>query len=197
MGQIYQEASAVVAYLGELDNTYLVQNLLAELYFRMEGLGITAESMYRHYSRETATSRLEAVAEFFGNDWFQRVWIIQEAVFARRLRLIYSDTCIDWEYLSHVMNVFGHQKLLEAFDQRCTRRELFLSFLLGNRNVDPILELRGEIVVRKTKLGLAHILTLYNGFKSTLKRDKVYALLDLTRDKSKELIKPTYKKFPD
>jgi len=87
MGQIYQEANLVVAYLGESVNARRMQTLFAELYFRMEGLGMTAESMYRHYLRESPTSRLEAVAEFFGNAWFQRVWIIQEAVFANRLRM--------------------------------------------------------------------------------------------------------------
>jgi hypothetical protein len=51
MANIYKGAKRVSAYLGQAADAHLVQSLFAELHFKMEGLGHTAEVLRMQYLR--------------------------------------------------------------------------------------------------------------------------------------------------
>jgi len=191
MSRIYKEAALVTAYLGDSSSSYYIQLLFATLHFLMHGLGVPAKAMAVIYILTFRIWQSEAVGEFFGNQWFRRVWIIQEAALASHLHIIYGDICMDWEYLSRAMDALGHREMLGALHPSSTHESL-LAYTLGVRNVDPILELRGDIK-RSRRFDLARVLTLGNGFKSTDPRDKVYALLGMTRDGARDSIEPDYR----
>jgi hypothetical protein len=192
MEHIYKEAVRVTAFLGESAHAHLVQALFAELHFKMEGLEFSAELLKAQYLRESKRPQWNALAEFFSNPWFRRVWIIQEVAFAQELHLFYGNVCMDWEYVLRATDVLCDRHMLEAFrpsDQ--DNSYTLLDALIGLRNVDAMLQFRGDIDYKR-KFDLALALKTGSSFGSTDPRDKVYALLGLTTDNSKKLIKPNY-----
>jgi len=96
MKDIYRGAERVMAFLGPASDARLVQSHIAELHYRSSGMGFSAEALREIYKTEPKKGRQwNALADFLGNPWFRRVWIIQEATFAKTLCLFYGDVCID------------------------------------------------------------------------------------------------------
>lgn len=195
MADIYKGAERVSAYLGQAADAHLVQSLFAELHFKMEGLGYTAEVLKMQYLRASRRAEWNALADFFSNKWFTRVWIIQEAAFAKQLHLFYGDTCIDWEYVSRAIAVISDRHLLEPLlssaDDGSFSSSSFRNVLSGVANVDTMLEFRGDVNYKR-KFDLAMVLKNCSRFGATDPRDIVYAILGLTTDNSRTLIQPNY-----
>jgi hypothetical protein len=198
MEDIYKEATRVIAFLGHSVNAHLVQSLFAELHFKMEGLGMSAESLKAQLVQSLRASKKpqwNALAEFFGSQWFRRVWIIQEAAFAQELHLFYGNICMDWKYVSRAVSTLSHRQILEAFRpsdiDKLSFSDSYQNALIGLTNVDIMLEFRGDVNYKK-KLDLALVLKKCCRFGATDARDKVYALRGLTKDDSKTMIKPNY-----
>jgi Heterokaryon incompatibility protein (HET) len=195
MADIYKSARRVTAFLERVDNAHLVQSLFTELHFKMEGLGYSAEALKREYTRESRRAEWEALAEFFGNEWFRRIWIIQEAAHAKELNLFYGNICMDWEYVSRTIAVISNRQLLETLQPSGDEDSCFSNslrdILIGVGNLDTMLEFRGDINYNR-KFDLGMVLKTCARFNATNPRDKVYAVLGLTTDSSRALIQPNY-----
>jgi len=119
------------------------------------------------------------------NEWFERVWIIQELAVAKAQVIQYGDQEIDWksifDALARVMMCgFGKYRRLTAL---LDRRE-FLSALVMEEvrsNIEAV-----DLVQLKDTLKL----TL--GFKATLPIHKVYALLGLLDERRTPLFHPRF-----
>jgi hypothetical protein len=192
MDSIYREAALVTVWLGDSPNAYRVQMIFATLHFLTDGLGLPIVVVRGLYAVMAAVLGSNLVAEFFANEWFHRTWIIQEAALASNLRIIYGDICMDWEYLSRAVESLTHKEMIEAVSPQDLK--LCLDFVFGIRNIDPILQLRNDVRTPRQRRDLANVLTMGHGFKSTDPRDKVYALLGLTHDGSRDRIKVDYDK---
>lgn len=74
MGQIYKEASRVIAYLGTSEDAHLVQLLFADLHFMKQGLGLPP-GVFKVLGL-VQRAKWDALVKFFSSPWFQRVWIV-------------------------------------------------------------------------------------------------------------------------
>ncbi|KAK2626472.1 hypothetical protein QTJ16_003647 [Diplocarpon rosae] len=207
MREIYQGAVRVMAFLRTdvnnsgadsnapmpLADAYLVQSHFAELSFRHEILGHDPETFKSIYQHESKAAQWDALVAFFANPWFRRVWIIQEAVFARNLIIFYDDICLDWKYLARATNILYDQYLTQRFQSAdpFVYSRLRADYNMGLHNADSMLEFRGE-----AKYGhaftLGYTLKMCAHAGSTDPRDKIYALLGMTTDSSRETIYPEY-----
>jgi hypothetical protein len=96
--------------------------------------------------------------------------------------------------------VISHRHLLEALlsfgdDDPCCSSSL-RDVLIGVTNADTMLEFRGDVNYKR-KFDLAMVLKACSRFKATNPRDKVYAVLGLTTDGSRNMIEPNYDKTYD
>jgi hypothetical protein len=194
MKDIYREAQRVMAFLGPASDARLVQSHITELHYRSSGMGFSAEVLREIYNTEPKKGRQwNALADFLGNPWFRRVWIIQEATFAKTLCLFYGDVCIDWEYLSRATAVLNDQHVLGAFPP--SDGSLFTdarqNSLTGLSNIQTMLTFRGDVKSeRQITLGL--VLRSCTSFDATDPRDKVYAVLGLAKDNSEDAFEADY-----
>ncbi|KAK6586663.1 hypothetical protein PZA11_001720 [Diplocarpon coronariae] len=207
MKEIYQGAVRVLAFLRTdvetseadrnaptpLPDAYLVQSHFAELFYRHDILGYNPEQFKSIYQHESKSAQWDALVAFFANPWFRRVWIVQEAVFAKSLIVFYDDICLDWKYLARAVNVLYDQNLIQRFQSAdpYAYSRLRANYNMGLHNADSILEFRGEAKYGQAfTLGYALKMCAHAG--STDPRDKIYALLGMTTDTSRETICPEY-----
>lgn len=115
MGDIYQRASSVIVWLGDsLPETSLALDVLQELsnvplrrLEEMQRLPTTSDSSYGTLGIRRITERQwRAFVGFSRRTYFNRVWVVQEAVFARRLVFLCGEFRIPTERL------FGVSKML-------------------------------------------------------------------------------------
>ncbi|KAG4443893.1 hypothetical protein IFR05_000659 [Cadophora sp. M221] len=205
MKEIYKGAKRVMAFLKWEDpvveigkptprpNAYLVQSHFAELFFRHDILGHDPATFKAVYQAESKAEQWDALVAFFSNPWFRRVWIIQEAVFAKDLVFFYGDICLDWKYVARAVNVIYDQNLLQRFQSAdpYAFSTLRNEYNMGLHNVDSMLDFRGDFSYQQP-FTLEHTLEMCIHAGSTDPRDKIYALLGLTVDASKDLIRPVY-----
>jgi hypothetical protein len=186
MENVYRGAWRVTAYLGASPAAPLVQALLAKIRFLRQGCGMSFPQMRDKLLAEYDKSTWEAVCVFLRNEWFNRVWIVQEAALAAQLHLLYGDVCMDWEILNQSIEflVQDATKALFRFEEEDSSSAIPGSGSDIYRGLDGIcamLELRGDFEAPdKMTLGLALESSL--SFNATDPRDKVFGLLSLTND---------------
>lgn len=119
-------------------------------------------------------------AAFFENQWFRRAWIVQEAVVARKLKIVHGMTRVDWNHLFLVMEHI--EKELETVD-----RTILNSWV-------PFLKL-GRLRHIEDRSGRVSILKLLENFrhtKSSDPRDRFFSLLGIASDGNLEEFEPDY-----
>ena len=123
--------------------------------------------------------------KLMSNEWFERVWIIQEVAVAKASVLRYGDQEMDWSDFTQALArviLFGFQM------------ESHLHTLLDRREILSVLimeEIRSHIA-NVDLVKLKDILKLALRFKATLPIDKVYALLGLNDERHTPLFHPKF-----
>ncbi|OIW28697.1 hypothetical protein CONLIGDRAFT_670475 [Coniochaeta ligniaria NRRL 30616] len=111
MGDIYQRASSVIVWLGDsLPETSLALDVLEELskipmrrLQEMQRLPITSDTSYDTLGiRRISERERRAFVGFSRRAYFNRVWVVQEAVFARRLTFLCGEFQVSTETLFDV-----------------------------------------------------------------------------------------------
>src|SRR6266536_906442 len=104
MGEIYKRASSVIVWLGEsLPETALALGVIEELeripfskHTEMERMSITDDNSYYSLGiRRISDREWRALLGFFRRQWFSRVWVVQEAVFARCIVFLCGNRTIN------------------------------------------------------------------------------------------------------
>ncbi|KAM7218389.1 hypothetical protein V8F06_006153 [Rhypophila decipiens] len=123
MRDIYSAAGRVTAWLGidTPDTAELVQRFFAELEVLSGSMDVRERIRVMH--GEKGRYHLSAVANFFRNPWFRRVWIIQEAACAKKLHVMYGNVCIDWEYVCRALGGALEARPLDYLPEDRRRRE--------------------------------------------------------------------------
>jgi hypothetical protein len=194
MKDIYRGAQRVLAFLGPASDAHLVQSHIAELHYRSSDMGFVVEVLREIYNTEPKKGRQwNALADFLGNPWFRRVWIIQEATFAETLCLFYGDVCIDWEYLARATAVLNDQHVLGAFPPS---NGLFFTdarpnSVIGLNNIQTMLTFGGDVEFQRL-ITLGLVLRSCTSFDATDPRDKVYAVLGLANNNSEDAFDADY-----
>ncbi|KAF5645150.1 heterokaryon incompatibility (het-6OR allele) [Fusarium sp. NRRL 52700] len=143
-----------------------------------------------------ASSRLklfELVRRFVNSQWWQRVWVIQEATVTSQIFVQYGNVRVPWEVLARSANTCDGL----GWGRQDTGSELFLGIEREHAKVLPVLSkqifeierLRMEWADGKAT-ALLSLLQDFSSRKATDDRDKVFALLSLARDI--ETIEPNY-----
>ncbi|KAF5578637.1 heterokaryon incompatibility (het-6OR allele) [Fusarium pseudoanthophilum] len=143
-----------------------------------------------------ASSRLklfELVRRFINSQWWQRVWVIQEATVTSQVLVQYGNVKVPWEVLARSANTCDSL----GWGRQDTGSELFLGIEREHAKVLPVLSkqifeierLRTEWADGKATT-LLSLLQEFSGRKATDDRDKVFALLGLAQDI--KTIKPNY-----
>ncbi|KAK5652709.1 hypothetical protein OQA88_10303 [Cercophora sp. LCS_1] len=111
MGSIYQQASSVLVWLGDsLPETALALGVFEELHKipwqqleHMQRLLITSDDTYDVLGiRRISEREWRAVVGFSRRSYFNRAWVVQEAVFARRLVFLCGEYHVPTEQLRGV-----------------------------------------------------------------------------------------------
>jgi hypothetical protein len=209
MNSIFRRASLVSAWLGPSQDAHHVQRVFAQLHFLREGRGWSGENIRDYalnqaYSNEQrAKTEWRAVAGFFRNPWFYRVWIVQEATVAKKLHVMYGSICMDWIHIGRAVAVLFDIELISLLhdtgllqgDEFHKNALLRRPVATGLQNADALFSLRGDIDYG-LEFTLARLLQRCTYFGSTDPRDKVFALLGLATDDSASAILPDYEASP-
>lgn len=182
MSKLYNLANRVVAWLGHSDSAYQLQSFFAELQYKQKGLGLWGEQL-KNATGGGEGPQWKALCEFFQNDWFTRIWIVQEATFSRELHLLYGDVCLDWDLVGEGIAVLWQWDMLKSVPAlngsyfSDARSRVFT----GLRNADAMLEFRGDVDYNRI-FSVFTALENCVGFRSSDQRDKIYALTNIFDD---------------
>ncbi|KAF5537802.1 heterokaryon incompatibility (het-6OR allele) [Fusarium napiforme] len=143
-----------------------------------------------------ASSRLklfELVRRFINSQWWQRVWVIQEATVTSQISVQYGNVKVPWEVLARSANTCDSL----GWGRQDTGSELFLGIEREHAKVLPVLSkqifeierLRMEWADGKATT-LLSLLQEFSSRRATDDRDKVFALLGLAMDI--KTIEPNY-----
>lgn len=143
-----------------------------------------------------ASSRLklfELVRRFINSQWWQRVWVIQEATVTSQISVQYGNVKVPWEVFARSANTCDSL----GWGRQDTGSELFIGIEREHAKVLPVLskqifeieQLRTEWADGK-ETTLLSLLQEFSSRKATDDRDKVFALLGLAKDI--KTIKPKY-----
>jgi len=135
------------------------------------------------------------IANFFRNQWFHRMWIVQEAAAANKLHLMYGNICMDWIYVGRAVAVLFDRPLIDLLpsDRYGTKVNVLerRPDATGLQNADTMPSLRGDINYDIPPT-LSRLLKQCRYFDSTDKREKIFPLLGLAADNSSRIILPEY-----
>ena len=190
MTDIYRRASVVTAWLGDLPEAHLVQELFAELHCALEEPGSSRDHLWNYYrlteQRRRFGAHFAATSAFFRSPWFFRVWIVQEAVCARRLHVLCGGVCMDWVYVCRGADALLDRPLRDLLPISPGRfhpdRLAHPSASNGLRNAETLMTLRGDLSYHNDP-DFFTLLQYSTLFVATKPHDKIYALLDLARDR--------------
>lgn len=191
MDQIYSNAQRVIIWLGEADNE--TQQALSEI----EALNTNAHLSGIYSVSGTASTRpqlaarLGCLANLLRRRWFDRMWIVQEAVLARQATVYVGQWSLSWtKFLTAAKTFASHL-------QCCAETIGSLTDSAGG-DTDAIDDIRHNFV----KISILDRATIENlSFHETLRvfhnrscgdpRDRLYALLGV-KASTERLVEPNY-----
>ena len=218
MGSIYSKARRVLIYLGPggsdveqaFDSIRLLNSKMKALHFerymsRLNSLGSWTRVLFDYMPSQKplpADFNWAPVVKLLQRPWFERTWIIQEAILARRGLVICGDISVPWltfERVAHDIYIYhstvkaipGHHQIHVAIEglnmMRLARRD---QRRINSLSISSKLRLGGKLQEYSKLLDL-----LYDTrrFSCSDPRDKVYGLLGITtEDIHNKFITPNY-----
>lgn len=177
MKQIFSEAQSVFASLGPhyYDSAPIPMGT---------AFNIITKSAVADSADNPLTDAEEAVLlQFLEKPWFDRVWIVQEAAVAKRLRVICGAHEMDGKCLTQIHDTLLPRIRGTRLKARLATLATFFSFIARN-------DAQQQSPQRPELLSLLHS---FRSWKASDPRDKVYALLGLSSDGPKATqLKPDY-----
>ena len=200
MGEIYKEAERVIVWLGtDEENDRKAFETIEGLKrtHNMNFVAIVRENMkktrFQDPEQYLQTNLIEAVIPmystlltFFARSWFQRLWIIQEAVLAKSLWIICGGLHFDWDKIRWVAESVNDMSFMQEISPgETTTRGLFgLSLVrqIGQlRTTDVAAQSVIDTAKREQRLSatFAHLIHAFQNTSATDSRDRVYGPLAL------------------
>ena len=167
MRQIYSGAEEVVAWVGPIVES-----------------PFPAGSDYFLDTRQKFENVWQARKTFFNEEYWKRVWIIQEITVASRVTMLYGDHEFPWESLVVVLT-----SLLEHLAQGRTEHKIEV----GEIAASHILKFREHWMDSNKPITLYQAMTWTLHTKATDPRDKIFALLGLCHDGFRLVPIPNYR----
>ncbi|RYP61078.1 hypothetical protein DL771_010254 [Monosporascus sp. 5C6A] len=223
MADIYSAAALVISWLGEQDDhTEPGFALLKELKIvsdRSRHLLAKLSPDSRDYGEQLAVfsnrQSWVSVAHVFQRTYFTRVWIVQEVVLAKAVKVLCGDHELDWSAIAEASHFFttsgwrGHLYglFIESVGWPLTPQEPILKFRY--QAPTTLRSIAKKCNERKQQeyqhenrhewaTTLLHTLIQARNFKATDPRDKVYSLLGLVHEYARDKLGliPSYTQAP-
>lgn len=193
MRKIYSECQHTDVWLGELSHINLlpdpesrdpieaVKNVIAKL---KTDAHLTSISLFDRDETDTHFTNVQKIFDSVSRSpWFTRRWVVQEAILAPVVKVLFGPVSMDLEYLCMAMDMYADHIEINC----CTTSELGHYQLRGS--IRAFLQEFTSLRYYRDRYrgGKAHILDLCMDFASretSLGHDYVYSLLGLTRPPS-------------
>jgi hypothetical protein len=182
--QIYSKAEKVLAWVGPLpgkvtppttvENLSKMQTLESLRNLALDATSSSGSNLVRNGKERSGAIELppwtaasegqwNSLRSFFNEEYWKRVWIIQEITVASNVRVLYGDLDFLWEDVAAVLSV-----LISSPAQGADRRDLAASHLLKFR--EHFFDFNKPISLFQAMAWTLHT-------KATDPRDKIFALL--------------------
>jgi len=212
MKDIYHNAAYVIVWLGEEDqDTDMAASTISKLVSSAQRYANSDLIPYRNYTPEECKDRSlpyisqedwNALAKLFLRQWFRRLWVVQEAVFAKGIAMYCGSKQIRWTDLEIVVEVInararniGHDPsvIFVPLNEVGSGVEYYFWHISSLRvNAWELLEAPES--ESSSEFRLQRLTLLLHPFRVTDPRDKIYALMSLAALNSNEslAIHPDY-----
>ncbi|KAI1335731.1 heterokaryon incompatibility protein-domain-containing protein [Xylariaceae sp. FL0016] len=192
MRHVYHRAMSVIVWLDPLPDSIVAIEVLVEMARNIQFGGMTASQGQQIYGQVEQRARVLSLARFLANDYFNRLWTVQEVASSRALEVICGNHSILWEDLSQVLVFFGNPEMV-GFLQRTDQMDVVSCNQDSLRHGQMTCQVKAHMT-RDLSFNLARTLMSFRSFKCKDPRDKVYALLGLVGGVSHPLVEPDYNK---
>ncbi|KAF5714153.1 heterokaryon incompatibility OR [Fusarium globosum] len=226
MHEIYSQAQEVLIYLGKSDDSvhgaigsmswlnWRFTLLYARQFLLSSNFGI-AGSFIEDWTNTMLEIRedfnWDPIINLLGRPWFQRTWVIQEAVMAQHAQVICGDQSICWtlflrvvdairHYQSSVKTIPGYHSAYNAISSLDLMRSARSArhpaiYTLGQSLYRTILTSRP--IEGQGDSSLLNLILMSRRYKCTYPHDKIFGMLGVAKeDTSSELLKPDYSISP-
>jgi hypothetical protein len=172
MRQIYSRAEEVLAWVGSKPQTAL------------SSISMAVSNLNRYHATDEGAR--QALKEFFNEEYWSRVWIIQEITVASTVVMLYGDLEFPWTELASALKEFLIYSAQERDESEIDVSEIGIeaSHLLKFR--EHWIDTNKPITLLQAMLWTLHT-------KATDPRDKIFALLGLCHDGFRLVPIPNYK----
>ncbi|KAL9562961.1 hypothetical protein ACKAV7_012912 [Fusarium commune] len=226
MHEIYSQAQEVLIYLGRSDPSvqgaiesmrwldwkfmrlYVKQFLLSSN-VGMASFWVGSWAKMKPITREDFS--WEPIINLLGRPWFQRTWVIQEAVIPKHAQVLCGDQTISWArflrvvdaikyYQSSVKTVRGYHSIYDTISSLDLMRSARNNrhpriYILGQQLYRPLLT--GRPTQGQDDSRLLDLILMSRRYKCTYPHDKIFGLLGVTlEDTGSDLLKPDYEISP-
>jgi hypothetical protein len=194
MKEIYHQSDRVYICLGENPDAWLAIKMLNDLVIlkQLASKATLSRHLFHFYAGRSKgdkylDAQLTALLDLLHHPWFNRIWVVQEVVAARSIRIIYGSYVIPWESLMILVKLFVDPETQEIMSIFQYSGDVWVArpVPLGPTHASFMNGFR-DLFRRKQTIHLYEALRTFLAFKSSVPRDKIFALLGLT-DASKEL----------
>jgi hypothetical protein len=181
-----------VAKLSEPD---LAADMIQELLWAFTKSSATELSMWLKYAGRNRQPKWLAFENLLRNDWFNRIWVVQEVALASSIRVFYSKTEIPWQHLIDVMgHCSNHPSLASLIG---TTRNVAVRKLspTGIANAQIMAHFRRKIMESESRsIPFSEILYNCDHFKATDPKDIIFGIQGLCKVESQQLLSQNYDK---
>jgi hypothetical protein len=183
MGAIYAGANRVIVWLGEASaNSGLAFSLLDSIMENLHNDEIVGQIL-RSRNNDFA---LDSLSEILRRDYWSRVWVIQEAHFAKQIAVHCGRHSIPWIKIVEIQKVLIERFLhtLNEVSQDPTHGMDHLQYLrhaIQFRGPQSLVLDRSNLCRDIQQIDLFECLMMHRLKEATDPRDKIYALVGLTR----------------
>ena len=174
----FQRAKIVIVWLGEDTGD-------ANEAFKILQAIDPSSSSYGHIIRLIAADRHNALAKLLGRSWFRRIWVVQEMVCAQKAIITCGNHEMEWERFLDVARTIRELGEFAAIRDRSVYNALLTLSCIRRRR-------RGQEQGEKNEL--VELLYNYRSCLASDPRDKIFALVGITRRRIAPACIPDYSK---
>jgi hypothetical protein len=194
MRLVYAKAKEVVAYIGS--PTIPIQTPTGTQQIEAEDDAVVVKALlendyltlFQDKSRSQSWYEGSLLASFFGQAYFQRVWIIQELCVASKITLLYGSTSISWDKLARTfISLLDLQNLTPGLRKTMPIDVGDYSYLL------TLVDFRHRTNTLRMEVELLEAIRQTHKSKATEERDRVFALLGVASDGPALVPLPNYR----
>ena len=178
MGRIYSQASRILIWLGPPD-AEIEKTMLALLI-----PGALEGRQYEQFPKDIALG----LRRILSQPWWHRIWVIQEHVLATADPIVGCGyTWLGWTQLSSALLDYSRSKIDESGTTINDRSSTWITDPFSIiRHVSLRKQWNDQNYFPETRGSIAEIVERTRGYQATDKRDQVFAIRDLLREKDKE-----------